>query len=153
MNLMHASVGNLHGLIHFGKPEAVPEGTAAAAVSTAKSIAYGSDGRPQFHVLQNHRAGPELHLYAFDLVTLRGRDLMPEPLAARREILLDEIMPQLPDSIRYSETIEASPAELVEAVREQGFEGIVARRRDSPYKPCQRSADGRRCACSRRAIS
>jgi bifunctional non-homologous end joining protein LigD len=74
------------------------------------------------------------------LLTLRGRDLMPEPLAARRKILLAEIMPQLPDSIRYSETIEASPAELVEAVREQGFEGIVAKRRDSPYKPGQRSA-------------
>jgi ATP-dependent DNA ligase len=39
-------------------------------------------------------------------------------------------MPRLPDSIRYSETLEASPAELIEAVREQGFEGIVAKRRD-----------------------
>jgi bifunctional non-homologous end joining protein LigD len=49
-------------------------------------------------------------------------------------------MPRLPDSIRYSETIEASPAQLIEAVREQGFEGIVAKRRDSAYKPGQRSA-------------
>ena len=49
-------------------------------------------------------------------------------------------MPLLPDSIRYSETMEASPAELIEAVREQGFEGIVAKRRDSSYKPGQRSA-------------
>jgi bifunctional non-homologous end joining protein LigD len=49
-------------------------------------------------------------------------------------------MPLLPDSIRYSETLEASPAELIEAVREQGFEGIVAKRRDSNYKPGQRSA-------------
>ena len=49
-------------------------------------------------------------------------------------------MPLLPDSIRYSETMEASPAELVEAVREQGFEGIVAKRGDSAYKPGQRSA-------------
>jgi bifunctional non-homologous end joining protein LigD len=49
-------------------------------------------------------------------------------------------MLQLPDSIRYSETLEASPVELIEAVREQGFEGIFAKRRDSPYKPGQRSA-------------
>jgi bifunctional non-homologous end joining protein LigD len=49
-------------------------------------------------------------------------------------------MPLLPDSIRYSEALEASPAKLIEAVREQGFEGIVAKRRDSPYKPGQRSA-------------
>jgi ATP-dependent DNA ligase len=46
----------------------------------------------------------------------------------------------LPDSIQYSETMETTPAELIEAVREQGFEGIVAKRRDSPYKPGQRSA-------------
>ena len=49
-------------------------------------------------------------------------------------------MPLLPDSIRYSETMEASPGKLIEAVREQGFEGIVAKRRDSAYKPGQRSA-------------
>jgi hypothetical protein len=40
-------------------------------------------------------------------------------------------MPLLPDSVRYSESLGASPAELIEAVREQGFEGIVAKRRDS----------------------
>jgi bifunctional non-homologous end joining protein LigD len=49
-------------------------------------------------------------------------------------------MPLIPDSIRYSETMVASPADLIEAVREQGFEGIVAKRRDSAYKPGQRSA-------------
>ena len=51
-----------------------------------------------------------------------------------------KVVPLLPDSIRYSETMEASPAELIEAVREQGFESIVAKRRDSSYKPGQRSA-------------
>jgi hypothetical protein len=95
-------------------------------------VAYGADGQPSFNVLQNHRgAGPELHLYAFDLQTLRGKDLMRESLDERREILRAELMPLLPDSIRYSETLEASPAELIDAVREQGFEGIVAKRRGS----------------------
>jgi bifunctional non-homologous end joining protein LigD len=65
---------------------------------------------------------------------------MQEPLERRRELLRTEVMPLLPDSIRYSETLKASLAELIEAVREQGFEGIVAKRRDSLYKPGQRSA-------------
>jgi DNA ligase D-like protein (predicted ligase) len=116
--------------------EALPNDT----VIDGELIAYDADGRPSFNVLQNYRAGPELHLYAFDLLTLRGRDLTRKPLEQRREILLAEVMPLLPDSIRYSETLEASPAELIEAVREQGFEGIVAKRRDSLYKPGQRSA-------------
>jgi DNA ligase D-like protein (predicted ligase) len=117
--------------------EALPDET----VIDGEIIAYDAHGRPSFNVLQNHRgAGPELHFYAFDLLTLRGRDLTRKPLDERRKILRAEVMPLLPDSIRYSETLEASPAELVEAVREQGFEGIVAKRRDSPYKPGERSA-------------
>ena len=48
-------------------------------------------------------------------------------------------MPLLPDSIRFSETLEASPAALIAAVREQGFEGFVAKRRASLYEPGKRS--------------
>ena len=117
-------------------------------------VAYDTDGHLSFNVLQNHRGvGTELQLYAFDLMTLRGRDLTREPLEKRREILRARVMPRLSDSIRYSETMEASPAELIEAVREQGFEGIVAKRRDSVYKPGQRSAMCRKCACYSGAIS
>src|SRR5260221_6264213 len=103
-------------------------------------IAYDTDGRPSFNVLQNRRAEPDLHLYAFDLLTLRGESLIRESLERRRELLRTKVMPLLPDSFRYSETMEASPSKLVEAVREQGFEGIVAKRGDSTYKPGQRSA-------------
>jgi DNA ligase D-like protein (predicted ligase) len=117
--------------------EALPDET----VIDGEIIAYDTDGRPSFNVLQNLRGTlRELHLYAFDLLTLRGESLIREPLERRRELLRTEVMPLLPDSIRYSETMETSPAELIQAVREQGLEGIVAKRRDSAYKPGQRSA-------------
>jgi ATP-dependent DNA ligase len=48
-------------------------------------------------------------------------------------------MPTLAEPIRLSETLEASPADLIHAVREQGLEGIVAKRLDSPYEPGRRS--------------
>jgi ATP-dependent DNA ligase len=117
--------------------EALPDET----VIDGEIIAYDTDGQPSFNVLQNRRtAGSELHFYAFDLLILDGKDLTREPLEIRRELLRTKVMLLVPDSIRYSETMEASPAELLEAVREQGFEGIVAKRRDSAYKPGQRSA-------------
>ena len=117
--------------------EALPNDT----VVDGEIIAYDTDGRPSFNALQNRRTtAPALHLYAFDLLTLSGESLTREPLERRRELLRTKVMPLMPDSIRYSETMVASPAQLIEAVREQGFEGIVAKRRDSAYKPRQRSA-------------
>jgi ATP-dependent DNA ligase len=117
--------------------EALPDET----VIDGEIIAYDTDGRPSFNVLQNRRGTHrELHLYAFDLLTLRGESLIREPLERRRELLRTEVMPLLPDSIRYSETMETSLVKLIQAVREQGFKGIVAKRRDSAYKPGQRSA-------------
>jgi len=103
-------------------------------------VAYDADGRPSFSVLQNRLSDkPQLHLYAFDLLVLRGKDLTQEPLEKRRDLLRRKIMPLLPDSIRYSETLEASAAEVIDAVRRQGLEGVVAKRRDSPYQPGKRS--------------
>jgi len=41
---------------------------------------------------------------------------------------------QLDDPIRFSETFDASPADMIAVVREQGLEGVVAKLRDSPYE-------------------
>jgi len=41
--------------------------------------------------------------------------------------------------ISLSETIDATPAELIRVAREFGFEGIIAKRKDSIYEPGKRS--------------
>ena len=116
--------------------ESLPDET----VIDGEIVAYGADGRPSFNVLQNRLSDkPQLHFYAFDLLALRGEDLTEEPLEKRRELLRRKVMPLLPDSIRYSETFEASAAEVIDAVRRQGLEGVVAKRRDSLYLPGKRS--------------
>jgi ATP-dependent DNA ligase len=103
-------------------------------------VSFDSEGRPSFNVLQNQRnRETELQFYVFDLLILRGKDLTQQSLDKRRELLRTKVMPRLPETIRYSETLQATPAELIEAVREQGFEGIMAKRRDSLYEPGKRS--------------
>jgi bifunctional non-homologous end joining protein LigD len=41
--------------------------------------------------------------------------------------------------IRISDHVEAGVTELLAAVREQHLEGIVGKRKDSPYQPGKRS--------------
>jgi ATP-dependent DNA ligase len=48
-------------------------------------------------------------------------------------------MPRMPEQIRFSKTLEATASELVAAVKKQGLEGVIAKRRDSLYEPGRRS--------------
>ncbi|HET8550625.1 MAG TPA: hypothetical protein VFL57_21590 [Bryobacteraceae bacterium] len=76
--------------------------------------------------------------YAFDLLAWRGRNTSKLPLARRRE-LLKTALANVADPVRYSESLAAAPDDLIRAAREQGLEGIVAKRATSVYEPGQRS--------------
>jgi len=102
-------------------------------------VAVNGDGEPSFSSLKNFGDGAGAILfYAFDVPVLAGADLRSKPLATRRE-MLRELISKLPDTIRFSETFDASASELMAAVRSNGLEGVVAKRNDSSYKPGDRS--------------
>jgi ATP-dependent DNA ligase len=73
------------------------------------------------------------------LKVLAGRDVMGMPLSARREFLDRHILSKLGEPIRESPELRADLKGLVASVCVQGFEGLVAKRRDSRYEPGQRS--------------
>src|SRR5579864_3409833 len=103
-------------------------------------VALDKDGKPSFNTLQNYgSAGAPLHFYIFDLLILEGRDVMGEPLAKRRELLEEHVLPTLAEPIRYSRVLEAKLEDLIRSVKAQGLEGLVAKRRNSKYEPGQRS--------------
>jgi ATP-dependent DNA ligase len=103
-------------------------------------VALDEAGRPSFNTIQNHgSAGAPLHDFIFDLLTLVGRDVMGEPLAKRREMIERHVLPHLADPIRYSPVLDASLNGLIQSVKEQGLEGLVAKHLDSKYEPGQRS--------------
>jgi DNA ligase D-like protein (predicted ligase) len=103
-------------------------------------VALDRDGKPSFNTLQNYgSAGAPLHFYIFDLLILKGRDVMGEPLVKRRELLEEHILPNLTEPIRYSPVLEAKLEDLIRSVKAQGLEGLVAKRRNSKYEPGQRS--------------
>jgi bifunctional non-homologous end joining protein LigD len=103
-------------------------------------VVLNDSGRPSFNLLQNYASREySLVFYLFDLLILEGNDLRNEPLKVRRQLLSTRVMPRLAEPIRFSSTIQASAAELVRAVREQGLEGVIAKRLDSSYQSGKRS--------------
>jgi bifunctional non-homologous end joining protein LigD len=72
-------------------------------------VALDESGRPSFNLLQNYgSAGAPLIYYVFDVLVLNGRDVMPEPLVRRREILRHEALSQLGEPIRESPVLNAN---------------------------------------------
>lgn len=57
----------------------------------------------------------------------------------RRKLIEERILPNLTDPIRYSPELPGKLSDLIAAVKQQGLEGLVAKRRDSVYEPGQRS--------------
>jgi DNA ligase D-like protein (predicted ligase) len=110
----------------------IPDNT----VIDGEVIAFGDDGRPSFSALQNYgSAATPVVYYVFDVMVLDGRDVMREPLEKRRELLEKKVLPELAEPVRYSSSLDASVPVLVHSVKTQGFEGLIAKRRNSVYEP------------------
>ncbi|HEV2268924.1 MAG TPA: non-homologous end-joining DNA ligase [Steroidobacteraceae bacterium] len=110
-------------------------------------VALGPDGRPSFNALQNRaqrrgdkdiadaqRQTPAV-LVCFDLLHFAGVNLRGAPYAERRRYLAQILLPaahiQLIHSGKDAEALYA-------AAIASGYEGVVAKRRDSIYQPGQR---------------
>ena len=107
------------------------------------------DGRPSFSALQNRmhvsksdaarRAARQypVTLLLFDLLHLDGTSTLQLPFRQRRE-LLRELELKGPNWLTPP-SFDADGAAVLAASREQGLEGVVAKRLDSPYQPGTRS--------------
>jgi bifunctional non-homologous end joining protein LigD len=106
------------------------------AVLDGEVCALDAAGRSSFSVMQQG-SGP-LVLYVFDLLEADGEELVGLPLEERRARLAALVVPNA--SVRLSEAFDDGEA-LYAAAREQGLEGIVAKRAGSTYTPGKRSRD------------
>ena len=105
-----------------------------AAIIDGELVHPHESGRTDFAALQKaiRSSADQLIFMAFDLLHLAGRDLRGEPLEYRRRLLESLIEPG--GRIQFSETLAGSPADIFPAAEQAGLEGIVCKRRGSPYR-------------------
>jgi DNA ligase D-like protein (predicted ligase) len=102
-------------------------------------VALDVAGRPNFNLLQNFReAASQVVYYVFDLLVCENRDVTRLPLQKRREMMLSALRLRS-NRIFVSEFFEVSGQIMLQSAKEQGLEGIVAKRSDSLYEPGKRS--------------
>jgi bifunctional non-homologous end joining protein LigD len=94
------------------------------------------DGRTSFQALQNAlgRRDANIVYFVFDLLALDGEDLTRLPLEARKQRLA-KLVGKQHDVIRYSDHVVGKGGAFFELACKQGLEGIVSKKRASPYAP------------------
>jgi bifunctional non-homologous end joining protein LigD len=114
---------------------------AHTAILDGEAVVLDDSGRSDFGALQTSlggrggkRTSTESILMAFDLLYLDGHDLTSSELSVRRHLLEDLVVPGANGAIRLSEEVEADGAQLLEHACQIGLEGIIAKRRDQPYR-------------------
>ncbi|OBQ59587.1 DNA ligase [Mesorhizobium loti] len=98
-------------------------------------IAPEADGRPNFHQMHSRMAwnAELLAFVAFDILHKDGKDLRALPTIERKAILWNVVKPA-EGIIQYSQHVEGGGAEFFAAVDKMGLEGMVSKRKNSPYR-------------------
>jgi bifunctional non-homologous end joining protein LigD len=108
-----------------------------------EGVVCGADGVSDFDRLRaavRRKGSRDAFLYAFDPLELDGRDLRRGPWETRRATLAS-LLRKVERGIQLSEHIDGGDGAAVFAhACKLGLEGIVAKRRDKPYRS-GRSAD------------
>jgi ATP-dependent DNA ligase len=92
----------------------------------------GEAGRADFYAVLYRRGTPVF--FAFDAVSIDGRNLRDRPLTARKHALRQIIPRRSGDGLRYVGHVIGEGVRLYRETCARDLEGIVAKWRRSPYR-------------------
>ncbi|MEA2825811.1 MAG: bifunctional non-ous end joining protein LigD [Actinomycetota bacterium] len=129
-----------------------------AVVLDGEVVAFNEKGQTSFQRLQRrmHVVQPTARLLAetpvsfvaFDVLWLDGELLVDRPQSERRRIL--DGLGLKGRAWQTAPVLDATPDELLQACRDAGLEGFMAKRVDAPYLPGRRSTAWSKIKCGRR---
>jgi bifunctional non-homologous end joining protein LigD len=113
-------------------------------------VALDARGRPCFQCLQDYQEfaavaegrggdGTAIIYYIFDILYLDGYDLHAVPLIQRKGILARVLQPS--GAVRSIAYFEGGGEVVYRSAIDQGFEGVIAKRRESTYEAGRRSSN------------
>lgn len=124
-------------------PEVVAIGgaiNAGSAILDGEMLVIGEDGRPSFDLVQ--RRDPAKHaaiFHVFDVLQVDGTDVTSADYLQRRSLLAGLLERGSHWDVPAHRIGDG--ADLLAATREQGLEGVIAKRTDSTYRAGTRSKD------------
>jgi len=129
-----------------------------SAVLDGEMVTFNEKGQTSFQRLQRrmHVRQPTPRLLSetpvsfvvFDVLWLDGELLVDLPQSERRKVL--DGLGIKGRAWQTAPVLDATPDDLMEACRQLGFEGFMAKRVDAPYLPGRRSSAWSKIKCGRR---
>jgi DNA ligase D-like protein (predicted ligase) len=123
----------VEALAEQGGPRFVVDGEIVAFDGEQSSFAKL---QPRIHLTDPQRAratGIEVFYYLFDLLYFDNFEVSGLPLRQRKELLKDAF--DFRDPLRFSEHRDRDGEKFFEEACAKGWEGLIAKRADSPYRP------------------
>ena len=91
------------------------------------------------HLIERHSSSTPAALILFDMLMDGDEVLIKESWSERRARLVKCLGKHVSKQIEITESVEGDGKKMLEKARRQGWEGIIAKRIDSPYAPGNRS--------------
>jgi bifunctional non-homologous end joining protein LigD len=112
--------------------EALERLRSRSCIIDGEAVCCDDNGVPSFDRIR-YLHDASVFLYAFDLIELNGDDLRRDPLEVRKATLASIVAKASP-GIRFNEHIEGDGPTVFAHACKLGLEGIVSKRKDSPYR-------------------
>jgi bifunctional non-homologous end joining protein LigD len=104
-----------------------------SCIIDGEAVACDDKGVASFDRIRYRRHDADVFLYAFDLIELNGDDLRRDPLEIRKATLRS-IVAKAGLGLRFNEHLEDDGPTVFAHACKMGLEGIVSKRKDSPYR-------------------
>ena len=113
--------------------EALARLRSRSCIIDGEAVVRDDNGVASFDLIRYRRHDDSSFLYAFDLIEQNGDDLRRDPLEVRKAALVS-VLAKAGSGIRFNGHMEGDGPTVFTHACKLGLEGIVSKRKDSPYR-------------------